>query len=157
MKKNTTLKTHIGYWINRLQTRVDQAFETRLKEYGVTGGQWCVLISLFDKQAGSVTSLAKYIEISKPVVSRTIEQLVKKDLVLVLKGEDRRSEKILLTKKAVKLVPLLIKEASDVESHFFSCLSQKELQQLKAILKILFINKTKITPSGWLIEETNYE
>ena len=89
--KNSTLKKHAGYWVSRLQNQIGKSFEQRLQQHNIAGAEWCVLITIYDNQGDSVTSIAQYIEVSKPVVSRIIDQLSRKNLVKVKPGMDRRS------------------------------------------------------------------
>ncbi len=148
--KDSTLKQHIGYWLSRLQNTVSKSFEQRLHKHNVTVAEWCVVIAIFDKQADTVTGLSQYIEVTKPVVSRIIDQLVKKGLVKINPGINRRTSKIKLSPIAEELVPKLTAEANANDLAFFGCLNDLELTRLKDILNKLIVTGTNIMPSGWL-------
>ena len=151
--KNSTLKKHLGYWLSRLQNQVNKSFEQRLNQHNIAGAEWCVLVSIYDNQGDSVTSIAKYIEVSKPVVSRVIEQLSRKNLVEIKPGVNRRSSVITLTDKTKLLVPTLVKEADANDEFYFGCLSELEFSNLKQIFNKLLTHRTTISPCGCLLEE----
>ena len=144
MEKNSHLKKHLGYWLSRLQTQIHIRFEHRLSLYSISVAQWCILISLYDKQANSLMSLAKYIEVHKSAISRVVEQLVKNSLVTINDGADKRSQIITLTEKSQKLVPQLLAEANKNDEWYFNCLNADEISQLKSIIKKMIGCKTKI-------------
>lgn len=151
MTKNTTiLKHHKGYWLNRLRSLVHQGFEVRLEKYDVSVASWCVLVSVYDNSARSTSELAHYIEIDKASISRVLEKLIQKGLLIQTAGKDKRSGNISLTQKGTNLVPQLIREAEENERFFFSELSTKEQDFLKLIMQKILIKSSKIRLDGWL-------
>lgn len=150
MKKHD-LKDDIGYWLNRLRMQVHQGFESRLTHYDVTIAQWCVLLALHNESAASITELSKFIEVDKASISRVVDRLLTKDLVLHQPGADRRSGHLQLTPKGRELVPQLIQAAEENEKQFFNCLTLEEQEQLRQLFHKLFLNLPSIQISGWLI------
>lgn len=149
MKKHD-LKDDIGYWLNRLRMHVHQSFETRLEAYDVTIAQWCILLTLYNEDAASITELSKFIEVDKASISRVIDRLLAKELVTHRQGADRRSGHIQLTSKAQALVPHLIQAAEDNEQQFFGHLMLEEQERLRQLFHKLFLNLPDIQMSGWL-------
>jgi DNA-binding MarR family transcriptional regulator len=147
------LKSHIGYWINRLRMYVHQALEQRLSQYGISVAQWCILVALYDQQATSVVDLSRYIEIDKAAISRVVGHLIAADLVDQTAGKDRRSGHLQLTDDGRQLVPLLIKEAEKNEEVIFGDLTPEERGQLQFLLKKLLIKNPAITLDGWIVEK----
>lgn len=152
MKKHD-LKDDIGYWLNRLRMQVHQGFEARLDAYDVTIAQWCILLALYNKSATSITELSKFIEVDKASISRVVDRLFSKDLILHQPGEDRRSGHIVLTLKGQELIPQLIQAAEENEKQFFSCLTLEEQKQLRELFYKLFLNLPSIQVSGWLLQK----
>lgn len=144
------LKTHKGYWINRVRTLIHNAFEARLACYDVSVAAWCVLVSLYDKSAQSVNELADYIEVDKASISRIVEKLTLKGFIKHETRKDRRSSTLSLTAAGEKLVPLLLQEATQNEQHFFGSLSEEEQEKLKNILFSLLSRSSSIPLEGWL-------
>lgn len=149
MKKHD-LKDDIGYWLNRLRMQVHQSFEVRLQAYDVTIPQWCILLTLYNEDAASITELSKFIEVDKASVSRVVDRLLLKELVTHKQGADRRSGNIQLTPKGRELVPHLIQAAEDNERQFFECLAPEESEQLRQLFYKLFLNLPSLPISGWL-------
>ena len=144
------LKDHIGYWLNRLRMQVHQGFEARLEAHDVTIAQWCILSTLYNEDAASITELSKFIEVDKATISRVMDRLLVKELVTHKQGEDRRSGHIQLTSKGLNLVPHLIRCAQDNEQQFFGCLTDEESEQLQHLFQKLFLNLPSIQMAGWL-------
>lgn len=152
MKIKHDLKIDIGYWLNRLRMEVHQSFEKRLEAYDITIAQWCILLTLFNKQAASISELSEFIETDKASISRVVDKLVAKNLVTHEQGKDRRSGFISLTETATELVPKLIAQAEKNEQQFFGKLTSDELMQLKRILIKVFKTVPSIKLDGWLNE-----
>lgn len=144
------LKDDIGYWLNRLRMQVHQQFEARLEAYDVTIAQWCILLTLYNEDAASITELSKFIEVDKASVSRVVDRLLAKDLVTHQQGADRRSGYIQLTLKGRELVPQLIQSAEENEQQFFGLLTREEREQLRRLFYKLFLNLPSLQMSGWL-------
>ena len=144
------LKSHIGYWINRLRMEVHQSFEARLDRHNITVAQWCILIALYDGKASSVRELANYIEVDKASISRVVERLVVLKLIDHMPGKDRRSGFIMLTKKGNGLVPQLLHEAEENEKQFFGHLTSSEITTLKHTIRKILNTVPSIDLDGWL-------
>ncbi|MCA0370859.1 MAG: MarR family transcriptional regulator [Proteobacteria bacterium] len=144
------LKQDIGYWISRFAAQVRCEFERKLAAFEITVPQWCILLSLHGKRASSITELSAHIGVDKATISRTVERLVKMELVKRQPGFDRRSESLVLTQKGDDLVPRLIACAEENESEFFGCLSSDEENTLQRIWKKLMLNQTDIEKEGWI-------
>lgn len=149
MKKHD-LKDDIGYWLNRLRMQVHQGFESRLEAYDVTIAQWCILLTLYNEDAASITELSRFIEVDKASISRVVERLLSKEWVTHRQGVDRRSGHIQLTLKGRELVPHLILAANENEQQFFGHLTTEESEQLRQLFYKLFFNLPSIQISGWL-------
>lgn len=153
MKKHD-LKDDVGYWLNRLRMQVHQGFEARLAVYDVTIAQWCILLTLYNEEAASITELSKFIEVDKASISRVVDRLLNKGLVTHQQGADRRSGHIQLTSGGRELVPLLMQAAEDNEQQFFGHLAPEETEQLRQLFYKLFLNLPSIQMSGWLLNTT---
>ncbi len=149
MKKHD-LKDDIGYWLNRLRMQVHQSFESRLDVYDVTIAQWCILLTLYNEDAASITELSKFIEVDKASISRVVERLLNKEWVTHKQGMDRRSGHVQFSIKGQELLPHLIQAAEENEQEFFGDLTPQEHEQLRQLFHKLFLNCPDIQMSGWL-------
>ena len=148
-KYKHSLQDDIGYWLNRLRMKVHSSFETKLIGEGISIPQWCILISLYNKDASNIVELASFIEVDKGSISRVVDKLVSLGLVARQAGKDRRSSIVCLSKQGEKLTVKLAKFAEINEEEFFSCLTQLEKNQLKFILKKILKHAGIHTLGGW--------
>ncbi len=150
MNKTTILKQHIGYWINRMRNIIHYAFEERLAQYDISVAEWSILISIYDGSASSVNEIAAYIEVDKASISRTVERLSCRGVVVHQAGKDKRSRVIKLTEKGMNLVPQLLKEAEENEKYFFNNLSEVDKKQMQVIMHTILYNIPNIKLDGWI-------
>jgi len=130
--------------------QVHQEFESRLEEYDVTIAQWCILLTLYNENAASVTELSRFIEVDKASVSRVVDRLLSKGFVIHQPGADRRSGVVQLTLKARELIPQLILAAEKNEEEFFGCLTSDEEEHLRQLFYKIISNLPSIHICGWL-------
>lgn len=147
MKKHNTsskLEDHIGYWLRCLSNFVHNSFALRLDKYSITVEQWVVLRTLFDKEGTSLQEAALTIGVDNSSLSRMIERLVQKELVVRdIHPKDRRTAVLSLTPKAKKLVPLLAQEADQNDSEFFKVIAPEKRDSLLNIIHEV------LTKNGW--------
>lgn len=153
MTNNNTLKIHIGYWLSRLRNEVHHAFEERLAAFGITVPAWCIMVTIFDQKASSISELAQYIEVDKGTISRVVEKLVVEKLLIHKAGKDRRSGSIELTLEAKELMPKLIAEAKQNEKQFFGHLTDNDVERFRQIMNKIVGHIPGMTLDGWLLDK----
>lgn len=125
-----------GYWIGRLGQAMLDDFTRGLAPYGVTGAQWTVLNVLYYGQARSPADLASYIGIDRSAITRLVDRLEAKKLVVRQQDPtDRRGLTLALTPKGRELVPALQEAAQATRARFVFALSPKEVEQLHVIVE----------------------
>lgn len=144
-----SLKDDIGYWFNRIRMQVHASFEKKLAEKNITIPQWCVLVSIYNQDAENVSELAKFIEIDKGAISRTVNQLVNSGYLEEKEGKDRRSSQLKLTYKGKLITPKLVDCANQNEIEFFQYLNKEDKNALKEIFKKI-AEHCGIVQDGWL-------
>jgi len=116
--------------ITRTQIR-----ELATSEYGITSTQFHT-IRRISRGDGSVSALADCMHVSRPNVSRAVDELVQKDLVSRKRDpEDRRNIHLTLTEKGEQMIKDLHEKHRKILSEQFSILSAAELQALVSALK----------------------
>ena len=85
----------------------------------------CVADALRNKNI-TLNHAAQLVGVDKSSLSRMVERLVRRNLVIRSEGDDRRSLGLTLTPAARKLVPQLAKLADQNDELFFKTLSQKQ-------------------------------
>ncbi|MCY6355564.1 MarR family winged helix-turn-helix transcriptional regulator [Clostridium sp. ZS2-4] len=100
----------IGKYISILY-RYQQCFMGKeLKKYGLGTGQYIFLLILFKKDGISQDELSKSAYIDKGTTARAIAKLENEGYVLRKKDEeDKRTNRIYLTEKALEFKPVLFK------------------------------------------------
>lgn len=138
------LEDHLGYWLRRLSNRVSHNFAERLETRGVSVPQWVVLRCLFDEEGASLTELAAFVGVDAGALSRMIERLSQKGLVVREPDPaSRRSVRLRLTDAGRKLVPVLAREADENDEACFGSLGDAERRRLLATIQVL------LTKNGW--------
>lgn len=138
MSSDSGLRTHLGYWLRRLSDEVHLRFERQLAERGVSVAQWNVLVSLYRGEGRTVGEIAGFIETDVAAVSRLVDRLTDKGLVV--RGPDpdsRRRTLLTLTPAAEQLVPHLIAIADANDEAFFGSLSDDRRSELTDLLQRL--------------------
>ncbi len=143
-KKISKLEDHLGYWLRQLSDLVLDNFAVKLKTHGISVAQWSVLRSLYDTKEISLNDTAHKVGVDKSAMSRMVERLVQKGLVVRLEGVNRRELSLKLTLSARNLVPKLAKIADNNDKLFFKLLSLDKQQEFLLLIKdLLKVNDLK--------------
>ncbi|MBX2995282.1 MAG: MarR family transcriptional regulator [Bdellovibrionaceae bacterium] len=120
-----------------VSNQVSQAFARRLEGSGVTVAEWVILREMYDgDKVMAPSQVAQLTGLTRGAVSKLIDRLVEKDLVVRKEASsDRRYQDIRLSRAARALVPQLSRHADENDETFFSVLSASERRQLLDLLK----------------------
>jgi len=106
-------------------------------EYGITSVQFHMIRAIAQGNS-SASSLAECMHVSKPNISRTVDELVRNGLVCRMRDEnDRRNIKLSLTKKGGVLFTDMHIKHNEILAEQFSILDDEELKELSSALRIL--------------------
>ncbi len=137
-KRPSQLEAHIGYWLRCLSNLVSHAFAARLERHDVSVPQWVVLRCLFDLENASLNGLAEAVGVDNGAMSRMVERLSQKGLVLrEADPASRRAVRLRLSEAGRKLVPVLAGEADRNDEAFFGVIGEEERRQLLATVRML--------------------
>ena len=131
------LHKHVGYWLRCLSNLVSSTFAEKLAAKDISVAQWVVLRTLYDKRDVTLNEAAAEVGVDKSSLSRMVERLVQKGLLIRGEGSDRRSVGLTLTLSAIKLVPQLAKLADENDEQFFRSLSVQERKKFLSTIKQL--------------------
>jgi DNA-binding MarR family transcriptional regulator len=127
--------------INGLRRRLHRMLDETLADFGLSTGEWKVLTHLqldgppYRKSAGK---LAKWAELSSGAMTNRIDRLETDGLVRRLPDpDDRRGVLVELTDKGRKAWEDSVSAQAEKESLIAAALSNKEKQQLNALLRRL--------------------
>jgi DNA-binding MarR family transcriptional regulator len=137
-KRPGRLEDHLGYWLRCLSNLVSDAFADRLEGHGVGVAQWVVLRCLFDAEGASLNELAGAVGVDNGALSRMVERLSRKGLVLrEADPADRRAVRLRLTDEGRRLVPVLAREADLNDEAFFGVIGEPERRRLLETVRTL--------------------
>ena len=108
----------------------------------IYGSEWTILKTIHDQGTMTQTALANYLNIEPATISKTIRQLMKKNLIMRQSGEDKREKYIYLT-------PLAIEQYNEwfevtVHAQNSSVLEAVNVEEQKILMGLLSKIKNKI-------------
>lgn len=130
------LEAHLGYWLRFVSNQVSHSFDRKLAALDVSVAEWVVLRELFDGDPLVPSALAEKIGMTRGAVSKIIDRLEAKSLVIRTMNErDRRFQTVTLSTKGRALVPRLAASADQNEREFFGHLKPAERQQIERFMR----------------------
>ena len=137
------LEKSIGYIINKtaIKLKTELLNNFRSKGLHITTEQWAVLICLKEKDGKTQSEIAEALIKDKTNVSRILDGMEKRKLIERRAHEnDRRSFRILITKKGKALVEDLIPIAHKVNKASTDGLDKKDIRELERLMKAIYNN-----------------
>src|SRR5215472_3188724 len=97
-KPTSTLESHTGFWLRFVSNHVSHAFARKLAASGVTVAEWVILRQMFEAEETAPSRIASSCGLTRGAVSKLIDRLVHKSLVVRTEAEgDRRYQDVKLT------------------------------------------------------------
>ena len=133
----------IGFIINRMGKSLVYVIDQELrKKFGITFGQWKVLIILANNAAGlTQREIADKLALEGPTLIPIIDKL-EKDAVVIrnIDPRDRRINRILLTEKAHGFLDDTIKCVSEIKKICLDQISDEDISTTKTTLEQMWLN-----------------
>lgn len=126
--------------VNILNSRIKKCFFDKLQENGIniTPEQYLVLDILWEKQSLSQQNIADIIQKDKNSVTKIIDSLEKKNLVMrVMDKNDRRINKIELTEEAFALEKITTEVAINFMNDVVKDIDTKDLDTFVNVMRQL--------------------
>lgn len=132
----SALEEHLGYWLRFVSNHVSASFARKVEAAGITVSEWVVLRTLLDAAPCAARELAERTGMNKAPISRLVDRLVEKRVVLrKADPEDGRAQVLTLTAEGRRLVPRVGAMADANDAEFFAHLSSVDRKQLMRILR----------------------
>ncbi|MFC0211275.1 MarR family winged helix-turn-helix transcriptional regulator [Paenibacillus chartarius] len=126
----------LGFQINHAGRRLSQLLTNRFQPFEITTEQWTVLNRLAEKDGISQKELAQKAEKDPTNLTRILDQLERKGLVVRQpNASDRRSYLTLITDKGRALNEQLIPIEQETMRSVMSGLADEQLAQLRIMLR----------------------
>jgi DNA-binding MarR family transcriptional regulator len=131
------LEDHTGCCLRCLSNPVHHAFAGRLDGRGISVPQWVMLRILYDRENGPRNELAAAVGADNGALSRTIERLWQKGLIVrEIDPWNRRAVRLRLTEAGDSLVPVLATEADRNDQACFGVIGVEERRQFLKTVRV---------------------
>ena len=120
---------------------VMRTFNRRVKHLGLTRPQWEVITVLRMINGATQTEIADRMEMGRSPLGKIIDKLEALEFVERRPDEDdRRINRVFLTEKFTPMLAPMREVARDIEAIAFAGMSEDEIQQLRASIKMMRSN-----------------
>ena len=132
----------IGKTVQSIKNLIFREFKAN--NFNITPEQWAVMSYLHKEDGLYQKQIADFLFKDKPTVTRILDILEKRNLVIRISDEkDRRKFKIYLTQDGKDTVTKLVPIAKEVQLKIKENIKQEELETLKTILNKIYENTNK--------------
>jgi MarR family transcriptional regulator, lower aerobic nicotinate degradation pathway regulator len=147
-KQISGLEEHLGYWLRYVSNAVSAEFARRVEAEGVTVSEWVAMRVLFDHDEMQPKELAAAIGMTKGPVSRLIDRLLAKKLIVRRPHDsDGRAQIVGLTARGRVLVPKLAALADENDAAFFAHFSEEQkLALVEAMRRTVAVHGLSVVP-----------
>jgi DNA-binding MarR family transcriptional regulator len=141
--KHFLAEDSVGYLLSRSRTRLAKALDVALAEYDITHAQGSIVLMLSSGKYATAADLARELYIDSASMTRMIDRLEKRGLIVRLpRGDDRRVINLRLSPDGQALAEKLPPVYVDVLNRSFAGFSSEELDVLKSLLR-RFLNNDR--------------
>lgn len=138
---------YLLYLLAAVSDRASTQFHARARKAGLRVPEWRVLASLTDEDGAMVTRLAKLAILEQSRLTRIIDQMAEKGLVLRAPDpEDARRVRVYLTATGRDLALRLVADARQHEAGILSLLPPDQGTAIKPMLKALLARLDRDAP-----------
>lgn len=117
MAEGYRLHNRIGFKVTRLARIMEARLEKGLSRHGITRLMWCVLCGVGLENVKTPSTLAEYIGIARPAISRLLKSMEERGLVeRTSPDDDKRYTELALTalgREKLKTCHVLVRELND--------------------------------------------
>ena len=140
--KKIDFENSLGLIIKSTSKSLEKALDAELRgQYGLSGGQWKVILSLSIQNGLPQKDLAERIFVDSTTLVPIIDGMEKKGLVeRRTDPKDRRNNNVFLTKKSESFVDPIIEIILRMRKIFFKNIPENDLEITKNILKKISAN-----------------
>lgn len=132
----------IGYLIKRVRSMLSMAVEREIADYDVTYEQWGVLLMILTRRGDTAAVLARGMECDTGSMTRMLDRLEAKDLIVRTRStDDRRRVQLELTASGKRLAERLVAAIVKVLNKHLEGFSVEELDSFKGFLRRMLANR----------------
>lgn len=148
------LRNSIGFRFNSLSNRIHAMFSKRIESYGIAPEQFAAMKMVSEDGDVTQSRIAMMLGKAKPTVSRTLDALEKKGLIVREEDEaDRRTRYIRLTDAGRQVLNEVIPIAKSFNEAIYEQLTPQEIETFFHVLETIGDTVEQCTSTG----ENNHE
>jgi DNA-binding MarR family transcriptional regulator len=142
---NLTLDNFLPYVMNRMAENISAQLSVIYRDhYKLTVAQWRVIANLGQHQSLLAQDIVKFTDMEKTKISRAVNTLVDRGLVVGEQAEgDNRAKNLRLTAQGIDLYQAIVPDVQAWEKDLLSCLSKVEQKELLSSLEKLKVKLEK--------------
>ena len=134
------LERFLPYRISTLSNRVSAIIAENYKDkFALSVTEWRIMAVLGEYPGASADEVSVKTQIEKSIISRSLQKLLKRHLVVREVDEaDRRRQNLRLTKTGQDVYKQIVPVSYDYERTLLECFSMKEREQFNALVDRLY-------------------
>jgi DNA-binding MarR family transcriptional regulator len=134
--KHYKVEESVGYLLGRSRTKLAKSLDLALVEYDITHAQGSIVLMLSTGKYSTAAELAREMYIDSASMTRMIDRLEKRGLIVRMpRGDDRRVINLRLTPDGEELAQRLPSVYVSVLNRSFSGFTPQEIDVLRGLLR----------------------
>ena len=135
-----TLERYLPYRVATLSNRISGIIAQTYKDkFALSVTEWRIMAVLGEYPGASADEVSAKIQIEKSIVSRSLQKLLKRHLVVREVDEsDRRRQNLTLTKTGKDVYRQIVPVSYDYEDRLLKCFNERERQQFDKLMDRLY-------------------
>ncbi len=136
------IEESIGYLVKRVRSMLGMAVEREIADQEVTYEQWGVLLAIMTGRGDTAAVLARAMECDTGSITRMLDRLEAKELVVRTRStDDRRRVQLELTETGSRSAARLVEAIVKVLNRHLEGFSVDELELFKGFLRRMLANR----------------
>jgi DNA-binding MarR family transcriptional regulator len=137
-KDDIVISESIGFVVSSTARVLGQALARELSPFDVAPAQWTILLHLWGDEGINQREISKRVGVEEATVTRTVDRLVRDDLVVrKINNQNKRQYELYLTKKGRALKDDLIPVVQNLNRNVLKNLSPTEFAELVRLLRLI--------------------
>ncbi len=134
-------KEPFGKYIAAIYRHYQILINHHLKPYGIGSGQYIFLVKIYQNQGISQKELTNLVKIDKATTAKALKKLEEKGYIYrAIDKEDKRYNKLYVTKDGEEFIPKLMEILGDVTDYLTVGMSNEQYKVLIEDLKLILDN-----------------
>jgi len=134
-------RTGIGRLIGLVRAELSEALDRELAPFDITAAQYVILVRLASGEVDSASGLCKGVAYDPGAMTRMIDRLERKQLVVWTRSpNDRRKVMLQMTDAGREIYPRLVEKAAGAMNVLMRGFTKAEVLQLEGLLQRILMN-----------------